>query len=172
MKRTALERNTKPIRRNSPLKRSANALKRSRVKSKPTKRRPEDVNEGFLNWLRDTWPYFVCFKEHWGPLCGCLGQVFEDVCAEPDTRYDFILQFTECGPTEAAHVGVKGTGKRCPDREAMPLGRGHHRDPLDGGRPDSHHAGTKTFWTKHGLDRNEVFTLLHRLYTEETGKEV
>ena len=164
MKRTALKRNTKPIRRNSPLKRTINALKRSPVKRKPTKRRPEDVNEEYKTWLRDTWPCFVCLGERfpeWRNYCS------------PEERFLFIepSEIT-CGPTEAAHVGVKGTGQRCPDREAMPLGRGHHHHPTDGGRPDSHHAGTKTFWAKHGLDRSEVFELLHRLYTAETGNLV
>ena len=64
MKRTALKHNTKPIRRNSPLKRTINALKRSRLKRKPTKRRPEDVNEAFLAWLRETWPCYVCFVRY------------------------------------------------------------------------------------------------------------
>jgi hypothetical protein len=162
IRHTPLKRNTKPIRRNSPLKRSIHALKRSRVKRKPRKKQPGD-NPEYLAWLR-TWPCFVCFKKH----CYSHGFNFEEMAER--YRGLFVGNIRpNCGPTEAAHVGVKGTGQRCPDREAMPLGRGHHRDPLDGGRPDSHHAGTKTFWKKHGLDRNEVLELLHRLYRDETG---
>jgi hypothetical protein len=77
-----------------------------------------------------------------------------------------------CGVTEAAHVGPKGTGQRCPDNEAIPLGRNHHQHPMNGGLPDSHHAGTKTFWAKHDIERPELFKVLRALYVAETGREV
>ena len=172
MKRTTLKRNTKPIRRNSPLKRTINALKRSRVKIKPRKKHPGD-NPLYLDWLR-TWPCFVCLGDYCRHSDPNYTPAFEDIVSDLTRRTRAVRLYDNfgCGITEAAHVGLKGTGQRCPDREAMPLGRAHHRHPTDGGRPDSHHAGTKTFWAKHGLDRSEVFELLHRLYTAETGNLV
>jgi hypothetical protein len=61
-----VKRNTKPIRRNSPLKRSIKALKRVPLWGKPRKKTGLE-NEEYRNWLK-TWPCFVCFREHWGPL--------------------------------------------------------------------------------------------------------
>ena len=191
MKRTPLKRNTKPIRRNSPLKHSINEkrelmpgrrrtreemqsdfnawvaknrrIREKHLKRKPTKRRPEDVNEDFLNWLRDTWPCFVCLKRR-------MGNPLDLFPWERAAQMEAIA--LTCGPTEAAHVGRKGTAQRCADKWAMPLGRRHHRHPTDGGGPDSHHAGTRVFWEKHDLIPKEVFELLHRLYREETGRQL
>lgn len=39
----------------------------------------------------------------------------------------------ECrGELHAAHVGVRGLGQKCPDREAVPLCRKHHLDDSHG----------------------------------------
>lgn len=55
-----------------------------------------------------------------------------------------------CGSvyTEAAHVGPRGFGIRCNDRETIPLCPGHHRT-----RRDAHHVLGKQFWEYHGLNR-------------------
>jgi len=177
MKRSPLKHSTKLIRRNSPLKRAIHPKATSfpeslervdwkgvmALKRKPTKRRPENVNEDFLKWLRDTWPCFVCLKRR-------MGNPLDLFPWERAAQMEAIA--LTCGPTEAAHVGRKGTAQRCADKWAMPLGRRHHRHPTDGGGPDSHHAGTRVFWEKHDLIPKEVFELLHRLYREETGREV
>lgn len=53
--------------------------------------------------------------------------------------------------TEAAHVGVRGLLQKCPDREAIPLCRFHHRIG-----PHAAHRLGKKFWTLHGLDPKEL----------------
>src|SRR6267154_5182190 len=61
--------------------------------------------------------------------------------------------------TEACHVGVRGRGQKCPDREAIPLCAFHHRHATTpGGGPWSHHSLGKKFWVTHGLDREEVIS--------------
>ena len=165
MNRTAPKRNTKPIRRNSPLKRSIKALKRVPLWGKPRKKTGFE-NEEYLNWLR-TWPCFVCLKQFYG-----YGQDFETLVIHPIARSMVAEAYPssfQCGPTQAAHVGPHGMGQRCPDSEAMPLGQKHHLHLTAGGGPESHHTLTGEFWEFHGLNRDEVFELLHRLYREETG---
>ena len=160
-----------PIRRNSPLKRSIKALKRVPLWGKPRKKTGLE-NEEYRNWLR-TWPCFVCFKKHIELLCEQFG-TFEEEAARPVVRRMCreVCQPKECGPTQAAHVGPHGMGQRCPDSESMPLGQKHHLHLTAGGGPESHHTlGTK-FWEFHNLNRDEVFELLHRLYREETGREL
>lgn len=44
--------------------------------------------------------------------------------------------------TEAAHVGLRGLSQKCPDREAIPLCRDHHREQ---------HRHGKKFWKDFGL---------------------
>jgi len=68
-------------------------------------------------------------------------------------------------PTEAAHVGERGLGQKCSDRETIPLCAAHHRTG-----PESHHVLGKKFWQHHGLDRDEIVAELNRLYEKENGK--
>lgn len=188
------------ISRSTPLKRSTTPIKRSQLKRKPTKKRG-DENPGYLEWLR-TWPCFVCFKRavaqrqlnpYWTvaevpsgfrdyvaglwriPFAGwcwtmSLG-TFRDYVAE-QWRIPPGVSGRCLGKTHAAHVGPHGMRQKCPDAEAIPLGQEHHLHATAGGGPESHHTLGFKFWEFHGLDRDEVLELLHRLYREDTGKEV
>lgn len=49
---------------------------------------------------------------------------------------------------EAAHVGERGIGQKCSDREALPLCTHHHRTG-----PQSHHVLGRKFWEFWHLDR-------------------
>jgi hypothetical protein len=64
--------------------------------------------------------------------------------------------------TEAAHVGVRGLGQKCSDREAIPLcGTGHHRE----GKYSQHRMGIG-FWNHWGLDRRFLIERFNRIYDE------
>jgi hypothetical protein len=63
---------------------------------------------------------------------------------------------------EAAHVGPRGLGQKCPDRQAVPLCREHHRTGKT-----AHHVLGKAFWQYHGLSREEVIADLVRRYFSE-----
>jgi hypothetical protein len=54
--------------------------------------------------------------------------------------------------TEAAHVGTRGLGQKCPGWQRVPLcGEEHHRlGPL------SHHVLGKGFWSHHWLDMSAM----------------
>ena len=96
------------------------------------------------------------------PCVVCAGRaVFERILEETASEYEVHrIQQRQKSSTEAAHVGDRGLGQKCSDREAMPLcGREHHREG-----PDSHHQAGKEFWNKHGLGREEVLALLWRAY--------
>lgn len=71
-----------------------------------------------------------------------------------------------CGrtPCDPAHVGLRGLGMRCPDREAISLCAGHHRRD---GWPDSQHRLGRRFFEYHGLNRNEIIAELNRRYDAE-----
>lgn len=139
----------------------------------PINRRPKKRKHGgnpeFLAWLRE-WPCWVCFERH------CRKYNFNPVefRAHIEARQYFYEQRSrwDCGVTEAAHVGVRGLGQKCPDKEAMPLGTRHHEHATAGGGPGSHHTLGKGFWQFHGIDRAEVLAELHRLYVAETGRTV
>jgi hypothetical protein len=151
------------IRRRKPISRS---VTRKRF-SPPKKTRRKFSNPAYLEWLR-AWPCFICFKKH----CDSHDISFWEAIKLPGARELFreIRSRWDCGRTEAAHVGVKGTAQRCPDIEAMPLGTRHHVHPTAGGAQDSHHAGTRVFWEKHGLVREHVLATLQKLYESETGR--
>lgn len=53
--------------------------------------------------------------------------------------------------TEAAHVGDRGLGQKCSDRETLPLCAVHHRTGSA-----AHHVLGKRFWTHHGIDKPET----------------
>jgi hypothetical protein len=63
---------------------------------------------------------------------------------------------------EAAHVGARGLGQTCPDRQAVPLCREHHRT----GKA-AHHVLGKAFWGYHGISREEVIAGLVTRYGSE-----
>lgn len=149
------------IRRRTPIRRAS-----VRIQPKPL-RKP--VNLAYRAWLR-LWPCFLCFKRH----CEMNDIPFWQAAEIPEARELFYREFSLafCGITQACHVGSKGTGQLCPEREIMPLGFRHHMHPTAGGFKDSHHAGTRTFWTKHDLSRPHVLEFLRHLYVAETGREI
>lgn len=69
--------------------------------------------------------------------------------------------------TESAHVGERGLGQKCSDRETIPLCSAHHRT----GR-DSHHILGKGFFAHHGLDKEKIIAELNRLYDVENRDKV
>ena len=69
-----------------------------------------------------------------------------------------------CGIVEAAHVGDRGLGQKCPDLQAVPLGAGHHRLYRD-----AHHVIGKVWWEHHGLDRNTMIALYNAGFELEGG---
>lgn len=60
-------------------------------------------------------------------------------------------------PTEAAHVGDRGLGQKCSDREAIPLCERHHRTG-----PLAHHVLGKKFWAYHSLERDAIIAQLNK----------
>src|ERR1039458_8407410 len=68
---------------------------------------------------------------------------------------------------EAAHVGIRGLGQKCPDSEAVLLCEWHHRTG-----PEAAHVLGKNFWSHHGIDRDAVLAQHHVAYTADTGKEI
>jgi len=55
------------------------------------------------------------------------------------------------GPVEAAHVGERGLGQKCPDNQTLPLCCWHHRTG-----PHSVHVLGRKFWQYWKLDRYEL----------------
>jgi hypothetical protein len=138
-------------------------LKRTPLKRRPRKPRPEGWDDpDFLAWLRK-WPCYVCLRK--SCKSGSPYQFFR-VIADASVRSGFVHFFSmNCGPTEAAHIGIRGLRQKSKDREAMPLGRNHHQHG-----PESHHVLGREFWEHHGLDRDTVLAILWDLYEKETGK--
>lgn len=135
-------------------------MKRSPIRRHPPKPRA-DANPEYLEWLR-SWPCYVCFsrwcKANHLPIAGVL----------PAARAVTVnWSLKQCGPTEAAHSGVRGLGQKCPDAEAIPLGRKHHQEG-----PEAQHRVGLGWFDLVDLNRNEVFETLHALYRRETGKDV
>ena len=60
---------------------------------------------------------------------------------------------------EAAHVGARGLGQKCSDREAVPLCQEHHRTGAH-----AHHVLGKGFWAFHHVDRQVVIAVLIARY--------
>jgi hypothetical protein len=81
-------------------------------------------------------------------------------CSVPGCKPGF-----KAGPIEAAHVGRRGIGQKCSDREVLPLcARLHHQVGVK-----SHHALGKRFWVVHGLNRAVLIAELNRLYELESS---
>ena len=68
------------------------------------------------------------------------------------------------GIVEAAHIGPRGFGVRCSDREAIPLCAGHHRTRLD-----AHHVLGRKFWIYHDFNRWTLIRQYQALYVEQVG---
>jgi len=60
---------------------------------------------------------------------------------------------------EAAHVGDRAFGQKCPDTETLPLCRKHHRLG-----PQSHHHLGKRFWLVWNLNRDHLIARLNANY--------
>jgi hypothetical protein len=113
-----------------------------RKRSKP--RRGPVMDVAYLEWLR-TLPCCVCIPWH----VSAVG-------------------WFQVSPTEAAHVGARGLGQRCDDREALPICERHHRTG-----PLAHHVLGKKFWTYHGFDREKLIAEYNRKYQiEVTGLDL
>lgn len=152
------------IQRRSPIRRNVVPINRC-----PRKRNPGMDNPEFRAWLKD-WPCWVCYEKH----CRTHNLNPVEFRAHVEARQYFYEHCSrwECGVTEVAHVGARGLGQKCPDRESIPLGTKHHEHATAGGGPESHHALGKGFWRFHGVDRGEVLAELHRLYEAETGNSI
>lgn len=66
--------------------------------------------------------------------------------------------------TEVAHLGPRGLGQKCSDRETGPLCGEHHRTG-----PCSHHRLGVKFWDYFGLRRDETIALYQRKYEAQGG---
>lgn len=67
---------------------------------------------------------------------------------------------------EAAHVGVRGLGSKCSDRECLPLCRWHHTEG-----PECHHHLGRNFFAFWKLDRYQLIEKLNAVYENEKGNE-
>lgn len=121
-------------------------MKRSKLKRKPPRRKPGDVDRAYVAWVK-TLPCCVCVKE--GPEYqrhGISGGLYEGC--------------VQTSPTEAHHAGDHAYGRRAPDRTAIPLcGHEHHREGSD-----SAHVLGKHFWAHHGIDRDALIARLNQEY--------
>ena len=63
---------------------------------------------------------------------------------------------------EAAHVGKRGLGQKCSDRETIPLCVEHHRLG-----PESQHVKGKGFWGHHCMSRILVIAKYQNRYRED-----
>jgi hypothetical protein len=141
-------------------------IKRSPIKKHAPKRRPGFDDPKYRAWLKE-WPCLVCFA-HWCEYAGTtLMLALQSQRRSSYWLLLFLRRTVQCGRTEVAHVGLRGLGQRCKDRDAMPLGSGHHRT-----LKDAAHVLGKKFWAYHGIDKNEALEMLRRIYKEETGNDV
>lgn len=91
---------------------------------------------------------------------------------EPYLRWLRSLSCVVCGlrkgrsswpHVEAAHVGPRGLGIKCHDREALPLCVWHHT-----AGPESAHVLQRKFWQHWGLDRFGLIAEYNERYRQET----
>lgn len=109
-------------------------MKRSPIKRKRSKpRRGRVVDRSYREFIASL-PCCVC--EKWG--------------TKQDAR------------TEAAHVGVRGIGQKCSDRDTLPICGRHHRN----GR-FSHHVMGKGFWEFWGIVIEDEIAKYNRRYEQE-----
>ncbi len=65
------------------------------------------------------------------------------------------------GIIEAAHIGPRGLSQKVPDRQAIPLCRGHHEA--------LHKLGPKDFWIIANLDPRAIIARLNAEYERLNG---
>ena len=70
------------------------------------------------------------------------------------------------GFLEAAHVGERGLGQKCPDRQTLPICVWHHRLG-----PQSAHALGKRFWSYWRLSRPELIAEHNRKFEKRNEHE-
>lgn len=118
------------------------------------RRRPVPVDDpAYRAWIKRL-PCWICYMEvyAWLDLSDII--VF---CTSIWRR--------QKSPTEVAHVGVRGRGQKCADRETMPLCRAHHQTGKD-----AHHGPLgRGFFAHHGLSREVIIKRLNEAY--ERGVE-
>lgn len=131
------------------------------TRTKPVnKRRPGPTRRGqvkdglYLAFVR-RFPCVICwgFPRVHTPLGTC------QVYWEYELEHHNPSQET---PTEAAHVGIRGIGQKCSDRETIPLCARHHRTGKD-----SAHVLGKGFWQHHSLGREQLIANLNQKYEEQ-----
>ncbi len=66
-------------------------------------------------------------------------------------------------PTEVAHVGARGLGQKCSDRDTLPLCAIHHRTGTH-----AYHVLGKKFWKLHRLDRDQLIAKYREAYAAES----
>lgn len=116
-------------------------LKRKR--SKP--RRGVLKDPAYLAWIREQ-PCFLCCYLAWRAqqFINAFKPMIDGACV----TVHLATQANQQSPTEAAHVGARGLGQKCSDRETLPLcGIEHHRIG-----PYSHHKLGKRFAEFHNID--------------------
>ena len=103
-------------------------------------------------------PDFRAFIRCFGCIV-CTAGLLVGQCDAWDT---YRLDRQQRSLTECAHVGRRGLGQKCSDRECVPLCRFHHTTGIN-----SHHTLGKRFWSHHGLSRHALIAELQRLYALE-----
>lgn len=118
-----------------------------RRRSKSRRGPPRDRK--YLAWIRSQ-PCFLCAAYYVDAI-------------ERFNKIELSYVVEQGGVTEAAHVGRRGLGQKCSDRETLPLcGEMHHRlGPL------SHHVLGKRFWKTHNLDRDSLIVEFNRRFDLE-----
>lgn len=89
----------------------------------------------------------------------------ECVCCKTLSREAWAELPREKYRIEAAHVGERGIGRKCPDAETLPICSQHHTR----GR-DSHHRLGKGFWEHWNLDRDVLVKEHRERYRAEVGR--
>lgn len=127
----------------TPLRRSTTPIRKRRA-GKP--RRGRRVDPAYLVWIR-TLACVCCLRNQ---------RVL-------DQAVPGFFNLNQASKTEAAHVGPRGLGQKCSDRQTVPLcALDHHRQG-----PESVHVLGKGFWNYHGLDRDAIIAELNGRYEEE-----
>lgn len=140
------------IQRKGALKRGS-PPKRTAIKRRPRKKRAGDDRK-YMAWI-STLPCLLCYL----PLYRA-GIIQE--CVESGVEFVFAERHSQESRTEVAHVGDRGLGQKCRDRETLPLcGDAHHRLG-----PESHHVLGKLFWGFHGVSREWALKIFQELYTK------
>lgn len=82
------------------------------------------------------------------------------ICVGLDTLQRVLLfGFKYSSRVESAHVGLRGLGQKCSDRDTIPLCAEHHRTG-----EHAHHVLGKRFWAHHRIDRDALVAELNKQY--------